>query len=101
MKKAIKKLKNSKSAGEDNIINEVLKTGILFSGTNCKVDEPDTRIRKYLLKWTKILLITLYKGGLTDEPDNYGGISISSCLSKLLLQCFTLESLRSMKIFHC
>ena len=27
VKKAIKKLKNGKSAGEDNIINEVLKTG--------------------------------------------------------------------------
>ena len=38
---------------------------------------------KYPLKWARNLLITLHKGGLTDDPDNYRGISISSCLSKL------------------
>ena len=38
---------------------------------------------KYPLKWTRNLLVTLHKGGPTDEPNNYRGISISSCLSKL------------------
>ena len=38
---------------------------------------------KYPLKWRRNLLITLHKGGLTDKPDNYRGISISSYLSKL------------------
>ena len=84
VKKAIKKLKNGKCAGEDNIINEVLKTGEF-----CLVD-PIVKLlnlilqsEKYPLKWTRILLVTLHKGGPIDEPDNYRGISISSCLSKL------------------
>ena len=84
VKKAIKKLKNGKSAGEDNIINEVLKTGEF-----CLV-EPIVKLmnlilesEKYPLKWTRNLLITLHKGGLTDKPDNYRGILISSCLSGL------------------
>ena len=84
VRKAIKKLKNGKSAGEDNIINEVLKTGEF-----CLV-EPTVKLmnrilesEKYPLKWTRNLLITLHKGGLTDKPDNYRGISISSCLFKL------------------
>ena len=83
-RKAIKKLKNGKSAGEDNIINEVLKTGEF-----CLV-EPIVKLmnlilesEKYPLKWTKNLRITLNKGGLTDKPDNYRGISISSRPSKL------------------
>ena len=80
----IKKLKNGKSAGEDNIINKVLKTGEF-----CLVEpivKPMNLIpesEKYPLKWTRNLLITLHQGGLTDKPDNYRGISISSCLSKL------------------
>ena len=69
---------------EDNILNEVLKTGGF-----CLVD-PVVKLmnlifesEKYPLKWTRNLLITLHKGGLPDKPDNYKGISISSCLSKL------------------
>ena len=84
VKKAIRKLKNGKSAGEDNILNEVLKAGEF-----CLVD-PLVKLmnlifesEKYPLKWTRNLLITLHKGGLPDKPDNYRGISISSCLSKL------------------
>ena len=84
VRKIIKKLKNGKSADEDNIINELLKTGEF-----CLV-EPIVKLmnlipesEKYHLKWTRNLLITLHKGGLTDKPDNYRGISISSCLSKL------------------
>ena len=84
--KAIKKLKNGKAAGEDTIINEVLKTGEF-----CLVD-PIVKLlnliiqsEKYPAKWARKLLITLHKGGLTDDPDNYRGISISSCLSKLFI----------------
>ena len=36
---------------------------------------------KYPAKWVRNSLITLHKGGLTNDPDNYRGISISSCLS--------------------
>ena len=29
------------------------------------------------------ILVTMYKGGGNDDPDNYRGISIGSCLAKL------------------
>ena len=84
MKKAIKKLKNGKSAGEDNIINEALKTGeFCLVGPITKLLNLILQSEKYPLKWTRNLLVTLHKGGPIDEPDNYRGISISSCLSKL------------------
>ena len=73
VKKTIRKLKNDKSAGEDNILNEVLKTG-----KSCSVD-PIVKLmnlifesEKYPLKWTRNSQIT--EGGLTDKPDNYRDI---------------------------
>ena len=63
--KAIKKLKNGKAAGEDTIINEVLKTGEF-----CLVD-PIVKLlnliiqsEKYPAEWARNLLVTLHKGGM-------------------------------------
>ena len=84
VRKAIRKLKNGKSAGEDNIINEVLKTGeFCLIYPIVKLLKLILQSEKYPLKWTRNLLVTLHKGGPTDEPNNYRGISVSSCLSKL------------------
>ena len=82
VKKQLGNYKNGKYAGEDNILNEVLKTGEF-----CLVD-PIVKLmnlenfenlsqKKYSLKWTRNLLLTLHKGGLPDKPDNYRSISIS------------------------
>ena len=103
VKRAIRKLKNGKSAGEDNILNEVLKTAEF-----CLVD-PLVKLmnlifesEKYPLKRTRNLLITLHKGGLPDKPDNYRGISSSvHVFLNYSALCFILESLRLIKIFHC
>ena len=77
-------MKNGKSAGEDNIVNEVLKIGeFCLVELIVKLMNLILESEKYPLKWTRNLPITLHKGGLTDKPDNYRGISISSCLSKL------------------
>ena len=78
VKKAIKKLKNGKSAGEDNIINDVLKTGeFCLVDSIVKLLNLILQLEKYPLKWTRNLLVTLHKGGPTDEPNNYRGNSIS------------------------
>ena len=83
-RRAIKKLKNGKSAGEDNVMNEVLKTAQPY------LELPITKLmnlilesEKYPSSWCRNILVTLYKGGGNDDPDNYRGISIGSCLAKL------------------
>ena len=85
MRRAIKKLKNGKSAGEDNVMNEVLKTAQPY------LELPITKLMNLILESEKYpsslcrnILVTLYKlGGGNNDPDNYRGISIGSCLAKL------------------
>ena len=38
---------------------------------------------KYPSSSCRNILVTLYKGGGNDDPDNYRGISVGSCLAKL------------------
>ena len=78
-------LKNGKSCGMDGILNEMIKYGqhallpcleqlfniILSSGTYPKI-------------WGENYLITILKSGSPSDPNNYRGITINSCLSKLL-----------------
>ena len=49
---------------------------------------------KYPSPWYRNLLVTLYKRGGSEDPDNYRGISIGSCLSKLYALFFILGSLK-------
>ena len=65
-------------------MNELLKTGEFFLvDPIVKLLNLIIQSEKYPSKWARNLLITLHKGGLTDDSDNYRGISISSCPSKL------------------
>ena len=89
VKQAIRTLKKGKAAGEDSIINEVLKIGEFC------LTEPITKLLILILSsgnypsnWSRNLFVVIHKDGAKDDPDNYRGISISSCLSKL---CSTSE----------
>ena len=80
-----KNLKNGKSCGMDGILNEMIKYGqhallpcleklfyiILSSGIT------------YPKIWGESYLITIFKSGSPSDPNNYRGITINSCLSKL------------------
>jgi hypothetical protein len=80
---ACKNLKNVE-CGMDGILNEMIKYGhhallpcleklfniILSSGTYPKI-------------WGEGYLITIFKSGSPSDPNNYRGITINSCLSKL------------------
>ena len=88
VRKAIKKLKTGKSTGEDKILNECLR-----ALEPCLV-LPITKLfnlildsEKYPSPWCRNLLVTLYKGGGSDDPDNYRGIPIGSCLAKIVQYC--------------
>ena len=84
VRKAIKKLKTGRSAGKEKILNEcfrVLKPCLVLPITKLFNLILDTE--KYPSAWCINLLVTLYKGGGSNDPDNYRGISIGSCLAKL------------------
>ena len=66
------------------VMNEVLKTAQPY------LELPITKLmnlilesEKYRSPWYRNILVTLYTGGGNDDPDNYRGISIRSCLAKL------------------
>ena len=77
-------LKNNKAVGLDSISNEMLKCG--FSHLkNCllKLFNSILTNGSYPSQWKKAYLSPIHKGGTSDNPNNYRGISILSCAAKL------------------
>ena len=81
---ALKKVKNSKAAGPDGIIGELLKysdntvVDFLVKFYNTLFDEgiyPD--------QWTESVIFPLFKKGNTNDPNNYRGISLCDISSKI------------------
>ena len=79
------KLKNNKACGPDAIYNEFIKhcpTNVIEIITKLFNIVLDTGIIP--TKWTLGLIIPIYKNkGSRDDPNNYRGITILSCLGKL------------------
>jgi hypothetical protein len=84
---AIKSLKLNKAAGLDKITNEMLK--------NCgdKMISALTKLFNMILLqgcfpeiWRHNVLSPILKKGDVNSPENYRGIAVSSCLSKLFCQ---------------
>lgn len=84
LKAAVKKLKNKKSPGYDQIINEMIKC---FHDTY-----PDLLLNlfnyifvegKFPTHWSSGMIVPIYKKGAKNDPSNYRGITLSSCLGKL------------------
>ena len=89
--KAVSSLKNKKASGHDGITNEIIKTSMpelvqcykhLFNLILVNGQFPDC--------WRNNLIKPLHKGGDLNDPSNYRGIAMSSCLSKLF--CKILDS---------
>ena len=83
--KMAKKLKNGKAGGPDLILNEFIK----YSPTDmlnviCKYFNLVLDSGIVPKEWTVGLIIPIYKNkGDLDDPDNYRGITLLSCMSKL------------------
>ena len=82
--KAIKNLKNKKAAGLDGIRNEMIKTSSSF------IKYPLEKLFNLILQsgtfptsWSNGIITALHKSGNKDDPSNYRGICISSCLGKV------------------
>ena len=87
VEQGIFKLKKNKAAGSDSINNEMLK-----SAMNCISPLLTELFNKIILSeyypklWEVGLITPLHKGDDISNPDNYRGITINSCLSKLFNQ---------------
>ena len=84
IRKSINCLKNGKSSGPDGISNEMLKISSQF------FIEEFVVLFNFILKsgvypdaWRDNIIKPIYKGGGTQDPSNYKGITVSSCFGKL------------------
>ena len=101
---AAKKLKNNKSPFSDKIKNEMIKSSLnelmpvylkLFNAVLSSGTMPQT--------WCGGLITPIFKSGTKNDPSNYRGICISSCLGKLfcsILNQRLLEHVQSLDILH-
>ena len=88
VKLAISILKNGKAPGEDRVLNKVLKSGELtLPDSLCKIFNIVFASERYPCSWCKIL-VPVFKSGIPDNPDNYRGISIGSCIGKVYSMVF-------------
>ena len=81
---AVKSLKNNKSHSFDRVTNEMLKVAhpvvrkqilFIFNAVLLSSNIPSA--------WKDSILTPLHKSGPLDNPDNYRGIAVSSCVSNL------------------
>ena len=84
LEKALKKLKNNKSPGFDNVINEFLKLNTpLFKEVLLYVFNALYNNSYFPEAWSIGLIIPIFKKGNPDSPENYRGITLLSCVGKL------------------
>ena len=84
LRKTIQSLPNRKAVGVDGLLNEMFKAGIdelspsiLLLFNNILNDGVFPEL------WTKGMIVPIAKSCGTDDPNNYRGITITSCLGKL------------------
>ena len=87
LKTATKILKNGKGTGIDIIRNEMLVPlvdlypQLVLRAFNAILEERGTLCKD----WLHSLVSAIHKKGAKEDPDNYRGISLMSCLGKLFL----------------
>ena len=87
IEQGIIKLKNNKAAGNDSINNEMLKCAMkCISSLITELFNKINLIEYYPNLWELGLITPLHKTDDIGNPDNYRGITINSCLSKLFNQ---------------
>ena len=87
---AISQCKNNKSPGIDNITNELIKNGgdsivntlhIMFKRFTELESIPD--------EWNKGIIVPIHKKGDKSDLNNYRGITLNSCTSKIYTKIIT------------
>lgn len=81
---ACQKLKNNKASAYDLIRNEMIKTAFPFlSSLLVRLFNNILSSGQFPAVWTDGIIIPVHKHGDCLEPNNYRGITLSSCLGKL------------------
>ena len=84
LENALKKLKNNKSPGFDNVLNEFLKLNTpLFKEVLLYIFNALFNNGYFPEAWSIGLIIPIFKKGDPDLPENYRGITLLSCVGKL------------------
>ena len=102
MLKLVRTLKNNKSSGNDQVVNELLK----YSPP--KIIDMIVRLFNVILdtgifteQWSVGIIKPLYKNtGARDNPNNYHGVTILSCLSKLFSISLNSRLTRFVEVNH-
>lgn len=80
----ISNLKNNKSPGLDGIVNEMVKNGKFYLVPLLKkLFNLILSSGYYPNQWKKGLVINIFKSGEKEMPENYRGITLTSCLGKI------------------
>ena len=84
LKKALKNLKNNKSTGPDNILNEQIKTSFpKMKGIYLKLFNIILETGCFPEPWAVGMIVPIFKNkGSKNDPNNYRGITLLSCMSK-------------------
>ena len=79
-------LKPGKAPGLDNVLNEMISSSLkYYTGVFLFIFNHILRGGGDIPDWALSLLVPIYKKGDTDDPSNYRGISLISCITKLFL----------------
>lgn len=90
--KALRSLKNNKASGFDGIINEMLKHGqSQLLGCLVKLFNSVLSSGIYPTQWGQGYINPLHKKGAKDDPANYRGITINSCVGKLFTKILNIR----------
>ena len=82
--RACKDLKNNRSGGPDNVLNEFFKYGIDYLEPYIKpLFNKMFDIGYFPSKWTEGYIVPLFKKGDANKPENYRGITLLSTFGKL------------------
>ncbi len=85
VKAAIISSKNGKSSSDDLILNEMLKSGLSFILPSVtKLFNLILNSEQFPALWNIAHQIPLFKGGDLYNPNDFRGISLTSCLGKIL-----------------
>ena len=84
LKKALKNLKNNKSTGPDDILNEQIKTSFpKMKDIYLKLFNTILESGCYPEGWAEGMIVPIFKNkGSKNDPNNYRGITLLSCMSK-------------------
>lgn len=86
IKKCCKKLKNGKSGGPDNFLNEFFKYGCeidMFATVLCTLFNKFFDSGYFPETWSEGYVVPLHKKGDVNNTNNYRGITLLSALGKL------------------